>query len=304
MNKNEPIRHNNKGQCAVITMILAAGVVSLLIGAGNAEWSRKVLTKVEVSKPSTDSPDTRLLTYAERGETSYVEKLLLENPTLDVNRPRAEGNKTALYMACQKGYSDIARLLLERNADVMICDTEPKSLRDAMKYSPLTIAARNGHIDIVKLFWDAGVSLESRDAMARTALWTAAAHNQLAVVQFLCGAGASANSCVSDKRTPLFAAIQYGNVEVVRALLKHGVEVNSGKCGSEKTALYVAVSYNNPEIVRLLCEAGADLEAKSKWGADSWVTPVEAASRLGYEDVVRVLREFVGQDDGNTKERG
>ena len=302
MNKSELKRHDNIGQCVIVTL-LVAGFVFLLNGKENEIRVRKSVAKDEVSKSSADSPDTRLLTYAERGETSYVEKLLLENPTLDVNRPRAEGNKTALYMACQKGYSDIARLLLKRNADMMICDTEPKSLRDAMKYSPLTIAARNGHVDIVKLFWDAGVSLESRDAMARTALWTAAAHNQLAVVQFLCGAGASANSCVSDKRTPLFAAIQYGNVEVVRALLKHGVEVNSGKCGSEKTALYVAVSYNNPEIVRLLCEAGADLEAKSKWGADSWVTPVEAASRLGYENVVRVLSEFVEQGGGDTKGR-
>ena len=152
------------------------------------------------------------------------------------------------------------------------------------------------------LFCDVGVSLESRDANARTALWTAAAHNQLAVLQFLCGAGASANCCVSDNRTPLLAAIQFGNLEVVRALLKHGVEVNSRKCGSGKTALYVAVSYNNPEIVRLLCVAGADQEEKSKWGADSLVTPVEAASRLGYEDVVKVLRGLEGDDEDNTKE--
>ena len=120
--------------CAVV--FIQAIVLTVIISrcGSNANTAIPISNQSALVSPMpSGSPNELLLKYVEQGETAYVESVLKQNPSLDVNRPRAEGNRTALYLACEKGYSDIVKLLLERKADAMICDVVPSSLRDAMK---------------------------------------------------------------------------------------------------------------------------------------------------------------------------
>ena len=125
----------------------------------------------------TETPSEQFLKYIEQGEVSYVKEVLKQNPALDINRPRAADNKTALYIACERGYADVAKFLLDKKADASICDTEKETLRSSTKYSPLTIAARNGHLSVVKVLLSSGIDIEARDDGNRTALYAAAAGN-------------------------------------------------------------------------------------------------------------------------------
>lgn len=309
---------------SVIVVLLFIAVVFLLSGKGNDDEKRDVVSK-EITKivpqteevartekkdqqsvrpianvVSAETPSGKLLMYAELGETSFVEKVLKENPTLDVNRPRAEGNKTALYLACEKGYSDIVKLLLERKADAMICD-------DArVNCSALTVAARNGHVEIVNLLLAAGVDKESRDDRNRTALYAAAANNKPKVVQCLCEDKANVNVYGLNKWTPLTCAVNDGYVEVIKVLLKNGngvdLEMRDGirAVGYNLTPLFRAVKNNQPEIVELLCKAGAKVNVYNNEGD----TPLTKAAYEGYTEVVKALLTYGRGIDLEMRDRG
>lgn len=310
---------------AVVVALLFIFVVLLLCGKENGgdkseavvkEATKKVETRAEdvlrtekadlrTDRPiaytvSAETPSGKLLMYAELGETSFVEKVLKENPTLDVNRSRAEGNKTALYLACEKGYSDIVKLLLERKADAMICD-------DArVNCSALTVAARNGHVEVVNLLLAAGVDKESRDDRNRTALYAAAANNKPKVVQCLCEDKANVNVYGLNKWTPLTCAVNDGYVEVIKVLLKNGngvdLEMRDGirAVGYNLTPLFHAVKNNQPEIVELLCKAGAKVNVYNNEGD----TPLTKAAYEGYTEVVKALLTYGRGIDLEMRDRG
>ena len=231
------------------------------------------------------SPSELLLKYVQLGETTYVMEVIKRNPALDVNRPKAPGNKTVIYLACENGYTDIVKLLLQRNADVCICDTEKDK-----KYSALTIAAKNGHLGVIKEILKTGIDKESRDVRNRTILYTAAVNNQpklvewlcnhkakinfrrngwsplavaadngyTEVVEILCKAGANVNTATSISYTPLMYAAENGYTEIVQILIKYKANLEySNDFGS--TALLKAIEKDYVEIVDLLCRAGADV---------------------------------------------
>ena len=313
---------------SVIVVLLFIAVVFLLSGKGNDDEKRDVVSK-EITKivpqteevartekkdqqsvrpianvVSAETPSGKLLMYAELGETSFVEKVLKENPTLDVNRPRAEGNKTALYLACEKGYSDIVKLLLEREADAMICDDARASRENSMKYSALTVAARNGHVEVVKLLLSSSIDKESRDDRNRTALFAAVANNKPKVVQCLCEAKANVDVYGVNKFTPLTVAAGWGYVEVIKVLLKNGngvdLEMRDGKYNS--TPLYYAAEKNHPEVVEILCKAGAKVNVYG--GVDLSYTPLTIAASEGYSEVVKSLLKYGKGIDLEMRDRG
>ena len=234
-----------------------------------------------------EAPSEQFLKYTELGELSYVETVLKQNPALDVNRPRAAGNKTALYIACEKGYADIAKFLLSKKADASICDTE-KAI-SSTRYSPLTVAAKNGHLAVVKGLLSSGIDIEARDDGNRTALYAAAAGNKPDVVRFLCESNAKVNILARHNSwSPLSAAIHNGYVDVVKTLLKYGKGIDLEMRIEGKTVLYNAVKANRPDIVRLLCESNAKVNVFLD-GSD---TPLTIAAGNGFTEMIRVLLKY------------
>lgn len=248
--------------------------------------------KATIVLPS-GAPSELLLKYAELGETDYVRAVLEQNPTLDVNRPRATGNKTALYLACEKGFSDIVELLLKKNADATICDSIRQGF-NVQCYSPFTIAAKNGHRSVCQILLASGkVDIESRDTENRTALYAAAANNQASVVQFLCESKAKVNIHGRGGFTPLTVAAFDGHVEVIKTLLKYGRELDlemRDKGTFNATPLYHAAFKNHPEVVKVLCKAKAKVNIHESSVRGN--TPLTAAASQGYVEVVKSLLKY------------
>ena len=276
--------------CVLIIIIQSIMLIVLFAqrtaGNNSGHMANSILN---ANSNQTETPSEQFLKYIEQGEVSYVKEVLKQNPALDVNRPRAANNKTALYIACERGYADVAKFLLDKKADAGICDTEKGTLRSSTKYSPLTIAARNGHLAVVKVLLSSGIDIEARDDGNRTALYAAAAGNKPDVVRFLCESNAKVNILARrNSWSPLSAAIHEGYVEVVKTLLKYGKGIDLEMRIEGKTVLYDAVKANRPDIVRLLCESNAKVNVF----CNESDTPLTIAAEEGFIEVIRVLLKY------------
>jgi len=125
-------------------------------------------------------------------------------------------------------------------------------------WSPLTIAARNGNVEIVECLIKARVDIDQKELYNR----------------------------------PLMEAIRNGKVEVAKILLSHKADINARVRGS--TALKLAVSHQLGDVVALLIAGKADLEIRRSRGEDC---VLECAAREGRPDMVKLLlRCGVGRD--------
>jgi len=99
--------------------------------------------------PAVRASKEALLDAARRGDLSGVKKAL--DSGVDVNA-KTDYGVTALTYAAEKGYTDIAKLLIDRGADVDVQDT-------FFSTRAINWAARNNHTDVVKLLLTHGATL-------------------------------------------------------------------------------------------------------------------------------------------------
>jgi len=81
-------------------------------------------------------------------------------------------------------------------------------------------------------------------------------------------------------------AAAHNDVELLRKLLAQNVNVNSIDYDN-RTALHIASSNNNIETAIFLLQYGADKTMKDRWGN----TPIDDASRLESQDLLKILQE-------------
>lgn len=164
---------------------------------------------------------------------------------------------------------DVAKVreLLSRGVLVDVLDN-----RDApMGQTALMHAAKNGHIDVIRVLLSAGASVSARDKAVPTFPEVAHGHQPLhyavrnknvAVAKVLLDAGADPNGLSSHAEPPLNVAIQHGNVEVVKFLLTRGAKLNLYvKNKGCFPPLCTAASAKQIEIFNELLKAGADVNA-------------------------------------------
>ena len=72
------------------------------------------------------------------------------NPNYDIDKQLTDGN-TLLIIAAEKGYPDIAKVLLDKGAEVDRRDTED--------FTALYIASAYGYIDTVRVLLDRGADV-------------------------------------------------------------------------------------------------------------------------------------------------
>lgn len=120
---------------------------------------------------------------------------------------------TALYIACEGGNVEIAKLLIDRGADV--------NMPVSWQRTPLYAANKGGHADIVKLLLDKGAN-PNQVAKAQTPLHVAAENGCLQCVIHLVDAGAEVNALTSNGSPPIHLAKLSGHDDVVAYLRSHG----------------------------------------------------------------------------------
>ncbi|XP_061906439.1 caskin-2-like isoform X5 [Entelurus aequoreus] len=192
-----------------------------------------------------------------------VSEMLLQhqsNPCL-VNKAK----KTPLDLACEFGRVKVAQLLLSSNMVVALLEGERKEPTDSAFTTPLHLAARNGHKDIIVLLLKAGIDINT----------------------------------TTKSGTALHEASLYGKTEVVRLLLDAGVDVNIRNTYNQ-TALDIVnqftTSHASREIKQLLRDATGVLQVRAL--KDFWNLHDPTALNIRAGDVITVLEQHV---DGRWK---
>ncbi len=190
---------------------------------------------------------------------------MLRKGTLDMDKGDPQG-VTPLMIAAQRGYSRVARILLEKGANVSV-----KADRD---FTALHCCCQGGHVEVVKLLVEAGGSdLEARDRSSCTPLFVAATRGHWQIVRVLIEAGANPNASQSCGSTPLFNAAYSGHLAAVRVLILGNADPRLGKKTSPletSRPVDVAAQNGHSEVVRELIQ---------RFGIDGCCSPADRGQR-------------------------
>ncbi|XP_058625932.1 caskin-2 isoform X2 [Onychostoma macrolepis] len=176
-----------------------------------------------------------------------------------------KAKKTPLDLACEFGRVKVAQLLLSSNMVASLLEGDRKDGSDSNCNTPLHLAARNGHKDVIRLLLKAGIDI-NRTTKAGTALHEAAL---------------------------------YGKTEVVRLLLDNGIDVNIRNTYNQ-TALDIVNQFTachaSKDIKQLLREATGVLQVRALKDFWNLHDPTTLTIRAG--DVITVIEQHV---DGRWK---
>jgi ankyrin repeat protein len=172
----------------------------------NARGVKKALD-AGMSPNVADNRGNSALAIAIAEKSSDVAKLLINSPSIDLERPNLAGETplmmaayngsydlvvylvtqravevnhpgwSALHYACTNGHLEIVRFLLDKDAYV-----DPESPNGT---TALMMAARGGHIHIVKLLIDRGANISISNQLNLTAIDFAIANNQTEIADGL-----------------------------------------------------------------------------------------------------------------------
>ncbi|KAF4825043.1 Vegetative incompatibility protein HET-E-1 [Colletotrichum siamense] len=162
-----------------------------------------------------------------------------------------------LAIAAFMGHYDVVDRLLSRKADINATDGSCRT--------PLLLAARKGHDQIVQLLLQQGADTElseSKDGGTPLAFAVTCGHRQ--AVALLLEKGANLEAKDFEGKTPIFHAIHARRGEILQLLLNCGADANAAQ--SEETPLLYAIRHTDVEAVDLLVKYGARISIKHKLG--------------------------------------
>ncbi|RGP69537.1 nacht and ankyrin [Fusarium sporotrichioides] len=188
-----------------------------------------------------------------------------------------------LYYACQAGLPVVARVLIDKGADV---DAVGENCSTGLQ-----AASREGHYNVVKLLIDEGADVNDPGRIYGNALQAASFGDHYNIVKLLLDKGADVNaqSGRGDWGTALNVASSLGRYEVVKLLLENGADANAEGGYGYSTALKDASVAGHYEIAKLLLEKGADVNPSGNYLR--YGTALQDASRAGHYEIVKLLLE-------------
>ena len=212
--------------------------------------------KVKVQKRPKLSPlrqqelDKQLLATIRslQGGLAKVKQLVEDGAQIEATD---KNGSTPLIQAAWVGKTDVVKLLLDKDANILQTNNDGKSALD--------IAREKNHTEIVSLLEKVsgksgkfGATTETKD------IFDAVKAGNLGEVKRHLAEGVDVNSQDKNKNTPLHFAVQKGFVEIVKFLLDNGTNIHA-RTDIGYTPLHGA---NTLEIAAMLIEEGANVNAK------------------------------------------
>ena len=238
---------------------------------------------------STKSP-RKILYYAIESED---EKLMLKAFGLDVDTAARFGHTTALHLAAEDGYEELAEALIQNGCDI--------DARDNVNDTPLQSAAIWGYPEIVKLLIRAGATLDLANDEGRTALHSTIYVKQFEITRLLVERGANLEIPTQHGSTALDLATEGEHWGVAEFLLQHGANPRGGGDDAQWNPLCDAIYCGKEHLSKLLIQKGANIDARIK----TRFTPLILALSHKREETARCLIEhgadihFIAADGHN-----
>ena len=235
---------------------------------------------IEVLAPIFDklkTSDTENLFLLVKKSCFSLTKKLIEDKEIDLDHLNAD-LKTYLMVAAQYDSLDIAKLLIEKGANV--------NVRSPSGKTALWWAARYDHLELAELLIEKGADVNPKNMFDKVDLIGAVQHGHLEMVKLLIKKGADINAKNFYGKTALMIAIQQGHLELAELLIEQGADVNA-KDSSGMTALMLAAQYAYLEMAELLIQKGADINAKNRQGEKA----LTLAIKHGHLDMAKRLKE-------------
>ena len=195
-----------------------------------------------------------------------------------------DNQETPLDHAAENGFLDITRFLIERGATVFT--------RNNQGWTPFHKASYCGHLHIVKFLLESleyGDDVDIRRGNEETPLYLAFSNGKLDVARFLIEHGADIHAKDDKGSNPLHIASQNGRLDAVRMLTNSGIAVDT-RNGTQKTPLALASSKGKVEVGCFLIEQRADINSRDNEGR----APLHFASEHGHLDMARLLLDHGG----------
>lgn len=138
--------------------------------------------------------------------------------------------------------------------------------KDINNDTALSVAAENGHLDVVAELLDSKANVDLKGYKGSTALISAAMRGQTKVVKQLIEAKANLDIQNNENDTALTEAAYYNHFEVVKLLVESGADLNI-PCYNGRTALMWAISLKHSTVAEyLLTHDNIDLEIFDREG--------------------------------------
>jgi ankyrin repeat protein len=197
--------------------------------------------------------------------------------------PSREDRGDLLTIAAYAGARTIVDLLLARHADV---DGQPAIAHHENEWghSPLYLAARAGHTEVVETLLRHGANASLADNAGFAPVHAAAAFGRIEAIRALLRAGVSVNARSTRGDTPLKVAAMRRQSATAIALLGERADPNLRDERGD-TALHEAVRARDTALVRELLAAGAQVTANN-YGR----TPLDDAKSFA-PDLVKLIEQ-------------
>lgn len=218
------------------------------------EWLFNLGVDVNPRTKKGVSPFTIALKY---DDYTYLAKLLEHGLRIEnVMTERLSPEKKAA-VACTNGDLELLESAVSEglDPDVIIAG------------APLIfIAARNGHLELLKYLHKNGANMKASTASGMNAAVAAAKGGELETLKYCIQKGNKVKTMVTSDRaddgwipeTLFYSAVEGGNVELMAYLIKKGAKFDKPVLYG-RTPLHLAIELGNFEAVKLLVEKGANV---------------------------------------------
>jgi hypothetical protein len=182
-----------------------------------------------------------------------------------------------LYYAAMLGFCNLAEHLIAKH---------PKHInaRGGNEVTPMHVAAREGHVDILSLLLEHGADVDPQGGGGVTPLYRASKGGKLEAGQYLLDCGADINARGNGGGTPLSGALYERHIEFAQMLVKRGASIST-RGAHGYSPLHRAAKQESVQAVRLLLEHGADVNARNESGE----TPSQMTSQ---PEIVELLSKY------------
>jgi ankyrin repeat protein/L-ascorbate metabolism protein UlaG (beta-lactamase superfamily) len=163
----------------------------------------------------------------------------------------------------------------------------PIDIGDNEGSTPLDVAAIFGHMELAEYLVKKGAAIDHADVNGLTPLHFAAYNEQPEITAFLIERGADVSALTAGSSTPLHGAAYNGDVATMTVLLENGADPNARNSAGYTPILSGAAVNGGLDAIELLVAHGADIYDRVHEGSSALMF----AAAAGKPDLVRYFLE-------------